>query len=156
MNYEHNKFNKAEDQCSQTIELLHDRLFLLTGKDRVLMTMYLDDGHSFRQLSQLTGCNESSISRRIRTLSSRLLNCEYITCLKNRSKFTATELTIAKHYFLLGLPMKKTAVRTQLSYYSVRKTIKRINNILNNLPHQTIRNSKQWQHTPSQKVLTGN
>jgi predicted DNA-binding protein YlxM (UPF0122 family) len=156
MNHEYKKFNILEQKNSQTIELLRNRLFLLTGKDRVLMTMYLDDGHSFRQLSQLTGCNESSIARRIRTLSSRLLNCEYITCLKNRSKFTAAELTIAKHYFLLGLPMKKIAVKTQLSYYSIRKIIKRIKYILNNLPHQTIRNSKQWQHTPSQKVLTGN
>ncbi len=156
MSNENKKFNAVLDQDPKTIELLRNRLFLLTGKDRVLMTMYLDDGHNFRQLSQLTGCNESSIARKIRTLSSRLLTCEYITCLKNRSKFTATELTIAKHYFLLGLPMKKIAVQTQRSYYSVRKTIKRINNILNNLTHQTIRNSKQWQHTPSQKVLTGN
>ena len=156
MNNKHNKFNRPEKISSQANELLRDRLCLLTGKDKLLMTMYLDDGHSFRQLSQLTGCNESSIARKIRTLSSRLLTCEYITCLRNRNKFTATELAIAKHYFLLGLPMKKIAVKMQRSYYSVRITIKRIKNILNNLTHDTIRNSKQWQHTPSQKVLTGN
>jgi predicted DNA-binding protein YlxM (UPF0122 family) len=156
MGKENKKLNAVLDQEPKTIQLLRDRLFLLTGKDRVLMTMYLEDGHNFRQISQLTGYSETSIARRIRILSSRLLNCEYITCLKNRSKFTATEMNIAKHYFLLGLPMKKIAVQMQLSYYSVRNTIKRINNILNNLTHNTTRNLKQWQHTSSQKVLTGN
>ena len=153
MNYEL-KFNKAK--YPQSNELLRSRLFLLTGKDRVLMTLFLEDGHNFSQLSQLTGHSESTIARKIHTLTERLLNCEYITCIQNRSRFTKEELSIAKHYFLLGFSMKKISFKTQRSYYRIRKTIKKINRILNTLPSRTKINPKQWQPTPSQKVLIGN
>ena len=39
------------------IELLRSRVGLLTGKDRLLMTMYLENGNTFRQYSERkAGC----------------------------------------------------------------------------------------------------
>jgi hypothetical protein len=35
-------------------------------------------------------------------------------------------MTIAKDYFLMGLSIKKMAVKQQLSYYCVRETLKKI------------------------------
>ena len=47
------------------IELLRGRLKLLTGKDRILMTMYMEKGISIRQIARLLGTTETKIARRI-------------------------------------------------------------------------------------------
>jgi len=113
------------------IDLLRGRLNLLKGKDKVLMTMYLENGSSFRQIAQLTGVSDTSIARRIHTLTERLTDGEYITCLRNRDKFTRDQMTIAKDYFLVGLSMKEIAVKRHRSCYHVRETIIKIKSILN-------------------------
>jgi len=112
------------------IDLLRSRASLLTGRDKVLMTMYLENGNSFRQMAQLSGVNETSISRRIHRLIKRLMDGEYITCIRNRERFTGIEMAIAKDYFLMGLSMKKIAAKRQLSYYCVRETLKKIRLII--------------------------
>lgn len=108
------------------IELLRSRVKLLAGKDRLLVTMYLDNNNSFRQMGRLAGVNDTSIARRIDKIIKRLIEGKYIICLRNRYKFTTTEMTIAKEYFLLGFSMKKIAKKRCWSYYRVRETIKRI------------------------------
>jgi len=120
----------AEDQYRDVIDLLIGRLELLTEKDKTLMTMYLENGNSFRQLAQVAGVSEAAIARRIRTLSARLTDGEYITCLRNRVKFSEVELSIAKDYFLTGLSTRKIAASRHCTRYSVRKTIKRIKELL--------------------------
>jgi predicted DNA-binding protein YlxM (UPF0122 family) len=108
------------------IELLRRRVNLLKEKDKLLMTMYLDNSNSCRQISRLTGVNVSSIARKIDKLSSLLLEGKYILCLHNRDKFNISELAIAKDFFLLGLPIKKIAAKRHWTYYRVYKTIKKI------------------------------
>jgi predicted DNA-binding protein YlxM (UPF0122 family) len=120
----------AEDRHRDVSDLLLGRVELLAGKDKVLMTMYLENGNSFRQLAQVLGVSEASIARRIRTLSVRLTDGEYITCLRNRDKFSAFELSIARDYFLTGLSMRKIAASRHCTRYSVRKTLKRIKELL--------------------------
>ncbi len=60
----------------------------------------------------------------------RLIDSEYITCLRNRDKFTETEMDIAKDYFLLGLSMKKIAKKHDSTYYRVRETLKKIQRLV--------------------------
>jgi predicted DNA-binding protein YlxM (UPF0122 family) len=120
----------AKNACRDRIDLLRSRLNLLTGKDKLLMTMYLENGNSFRQMARLIGVNEASIARRIHRVTKRLIDGEYITCLRNRNKFTGTELDIAKDYFLLGLSMKKIAGKRNSTYYHVRKTLKKIQRLI--------------------------
>ena len=55
------------------IELLRGRLKLLTGRDKILMTMYMEKGISIRQIARLLGTTESKIARRMRI--SRLSAC---------------------------------------------------------------------------------
>jgi DNA-binding NarL/FixJ family response regulator len=121
---------KDRNRHREQIELLRNRLNLLEGKDRVLMTMYLENGNSIRQIARLLGVCESSIARRVCRLRKRLLDGEYIYCLRNRDKFTAEEMIIAKDYFLRGLSVRKIAIKRQLSNYSVRTSIKRIKRII--------------------------
>lgn len=120
----------AKNACRDRIELLRSRASLLTGKDKLLMTMYLENGNSFRQIAQLTGVNEACIARRIYKVTKRLLDGEYITCLRNRDKLTKTEMGIAKDYFLSGLSTKKIAKKHDSTYYRVRKTLKKIQRLV--------------------------
>lgn len=132
---------KAKIKCRDEIELLYSRVSLLNGKDKLLMTMHLQQGNTFRQLAQLAGVNETTIARRIRKIKKRLINSKYITCLRNRSKFTKDELEIAREHFLMGLAMRKIAEEHQLSYYHVRKTIKKIRQVVkasNSNSHQLL------------------
>ncbi len=122
---------EAEKRRRDELDLLRSRLHLLNGKDKVLMTMYLENGSSFRQIARLTGVSDTSIARRINILTERLTDGEYITCLRNRDKFTRDQMTIAKDYFLVGLSMKEIAVKRRWSRYHVRETIIKIKSILN-------------------------
>jgi hypothetical protein len=63
-------------------------------------------------------------------VTKRLINGEYITCLRNRDKFDSGELDIAKDYFLAGLSIKKIAKKRDTTYYGVRKTLKKIQRII--------------------------
>ena len=112
------------------IELLRSRVSLLTGKDKLLMTMYLENGNTFRQLARLAGVNESNIARRIHRITKRLIDGEYITCLRNRDKFTKAEMAIAKDYFLLGLSQRKIASKRKRSFHQILKILKRIQELI--------------------------
>jgi len=121
---------KTKTEYRDRIDLLRSRVGLLAGKDKVLMTMYIENGNSFRQMARLVGVNEASIARRIHKVTKRLINGEYITCLRNRDKFSKNELDIAKDYFLAGLSMKKIAKKRDSTYYCVRKTLKKIQGLI--------------------------
>ena len=114
------------------MDLLRERVSLLTGKDKLLMTMYLENGNSVRQMAQLAGVTEASIARRIRKLTKRLLDGEYITCLRNRDRFTETEMSVAREYFLLGLSIRKIAAKRRWTYYRASRAIRKIHKILKN------------------------
>jgi len=112
------------------IDLLRSRLNLLDGRDRVMMAMYAENGNSFRQIARLLGVNDSTIGRRIHRLRRTLLDSDYITCLRQRRKFTTHQMTIARDHFLLGMSQKRIAVKRRLSLYQVRNTIETIQQIL--------------------------
>jgi len=120
---------KARNSYRDRIDLLRSRAALLIGKDKLLMTMYLENGNSFRQMARLAGVNEASIARRIYKITKRLIDGEYITCLRNRDKLTKTELVIAKDYFLLGMSIRKIATKHRSTYYHIRQTMKKIQQV---------------------------
>ena len=121
---------ETKSEFRNRIEVLRSRVDLLAGRDKILMTMYLENGNSFRQMAWLTGVNEASIARRIHKITKRLIDGEYITCLRSRDKFSREELDIAKDYFLLGLSIKKIAIKRDLTYYTGRQTVKKIQRLV--------------------------
>ncbi|MEE9370157.1 MAG: hypothetical protein V3W45_01690 [Sedimentisphaerales bacterium] len=112
------------------IELLQSRIHLLDGMDRLLMTMHLENGNSFRQIARLVGMNEASIARRIKKITKRLADGEYIKCLRSRNRFTKQELAIAKDYFLSDEPIRKIAEKRNCTYYHIHKNIERIKEVV--------------------------
>jgi len=115
-----------ERKYGSRLELLESRIELLCGKEKLLMTMYLKNGNSFYQMARLAGVNEVTIARRIHKIIKRLLDGEYITCLRNRDKFSDCEMAVAKDYFLTGLSMREIARHQRCSRYRVRQTLGKV------------------------------
>jgi predicted DNA-binding protein YlxM (UPF0122 family) len=127
--------NNIKDLYRGRIELLRSRLNLLSGMDKLLMTMYIKHGNSIRQIARIRGASETSVARRIRAITERLTDGPYIECLRNRDKLTSRQLNIAKDYYLMGLSMRRIAAKRRWSYYRVRDAIIEIRNIVN-VPHR--------------------
>lgn len=121
---------KEDGECRDKVDLIRQRLSMLSGKDKLLMTMYWENGNSLRQISRLAGSNRKSIARRINKLTKRLMEGQFIDCLRYRNKFTHSEMTIAKDYFLQGISMKKIADKRRVSFYHVRQTLEKIQQFL--------------------------
>ncbi len=124
---------EARNTYRSRIELLRSRAEMLAGRDKLLMTMYLDNGNTFRQMALLAGTSEASIARRIHRVTKRLIDSKYITCIRNRDRFTGAEMTMAKDYFLFGLSIRKIAAKRQRSFYGVRKTLKEIQRLIDEI-----------------------
>jgi transposase-like protein len=119
------------------MDVLRRRLTLLSGTDKVLMTMYLENGNSFRQIARVRGVNETSVARRVHKITTRLTDSEYITCLRNRAKLTKDQMAIAKDFFLMGLPMSKIAKTRGLSVHRVRKALMEIRSLISGAEKQS-------------------
>ena len=106
-------------------ELLRLRGTLLTGRDRALIEMYLDNGETVRRIATLAAVTPSCVARRIRTITQRLVDPTYPVCLANRQNFTTTELRIVKEYFVRGLSIQRISRRRRLSRHRIRKAIRK-------------------------------
>ena len=115
-----------ERKYGSRLELLESRIELLAGTEKLLMTMYLKNGNSFYQMARLAGVNEVTIARRIHKIIKRLLDGEYITCLRNRDKFSDCEMAVAKDYLLTGLSMRGIARHRRCSRYLVKQTLGKV------------------------------
>jgi DNA-directed RNA polymerase specialized sigma24 family protein len=113
-----------------SVDLVRQRLGLLSGKDKIMMSMYYVDGCSIRRIAGLLEMNEGSLSRRIRKISGRLLSGRYMRCLRNRRFFANSELRTAQDYYVNGQTIGQIAARMGCSYYEVRRVIERIEAIL--------------------------
>jgi predicted DNA-binding protein YlxM (UPF0122 family) len=116
----------VEAETAGRIDLLRSRAGLLRGKDSALMQMYLNGSGTLGQMARLAGVNEANVARRIHKLVRRLLDGQYITCLRSRDKFSDEQIEMARDYFVDGLPMKEIADRHETTYYEVRKTMRKI------------------------------
>lgn len=117
-------------ECRDRIDLVRSRAELLRGTDKVLATMYLENGNTFRQMAKLAGVHETTIARRVSRVVRRLAEGTYMKCLRNREKFSREELAIAKYYYLLGMSQKKVAAKRGVSYYRVNETVKKIRKVV--------------------------
>ena len=116
--------------CRDRIELLLERVRLLSGVEKVMMTMYLRNGNSFYQMAMLSGVDQSTIARRIRRISKRLMDNDYYRCLSHRGEFSKAEIDAAKDYFLYGLSLRQMAEKRGVSFYKARERISRVKEVI--------------------------
>lgn len=112
------------------VELLRGRLNLLEGREKVMMVMHVENGNSFRQIARLLGLNESTVARKIHRLSRRLVDSEYLGCLRNRDKLTTGQMALARDYFLKGLSKREIAQKKRWSRYRVSRIVDEIRGIV--------------------------
>ena len=105
------------------------RAQMLSGKDRVLMQMYLEKGHTYGQMARLLGVDETTIARRIHRLTSRLLHGEYIRRLRSRRKLNRLQAAVASDYFLEGLSQKAIAQKREVTVYQVQRALERLRSL---------------------------
>ena len=96
---------EIDNDYRQEMEIMRSRLFLLRGTDKIIMSMHIEKGISYRKIALLLGVNPTSISRRIKKIKHTLTNGIYVSCLKKQDRFTQKELSIARDYFLKKLSM---------------------------------------------------
>ena len=127
----------------EAVELLRQRASLLDGKDEALMQMCLEAGSSYSRIARLVGVNESTVSRRIRAITRRLVSGPYLQCLRNHRDLSTIEMSIAKGYYLQDLPIERIAAENGWSYYRIRTTIAKINRLV----ADSLRREHKPQHT---------
>ena len=102
----------------------------LPDPDRTLVTMYLDNANSYRQMAKLTGLNESTVARRIRKIINKLRDDRLNAVLTAGKTLTQRQKKIANDYFLRSMTLKEIAKTHRTSYYNVRKTVGSIHKTL--------------------------
>lgn len=107
-------------------ELLRRRAGVLGGRDRAILEMYFEKGSSFAQMAHVAGVSETSIARKIRRLTAKLLEGEYVRCLRRGIRLSRLERAIAKDYFVDGLSQRAIATKRDTTVYQVRKTIRKV------------------------------
>lgn len=112
-----------EPLSHERCELLRIRAELLVGQDRALMKLYLEGGNSFRRIARLTRHYPSSVARRIRRITKRLLDETYPLCLQNRAAFSVFELAVIKDHFVRGYSCDRISRRRHTSSYRIRTII---------------------------------
>ena len=122
--------SRSSTVYADRIDLLRARVDILTGRDKALMTMYLENGNTFGQMARIAGVNETTIARKINRLTRRLLNAGYITCLRNRHRLNKIEQLVARDYFIERLSQKKIARKRNVSVYAVRKALRNIQELI--------------------------
>ena len=110
----------------EMFETVRNRLNLLDGREKVIMTMYIEKGNSIRQIARLMGVDEMRISRKTQKITHNLTNGIFITCLNKRDKFSLHEMSIARDYFLNGQSIKQIADKHNWSFYRVRQKLQEI------------------------------
>lgn len=121
---------KAREFKRDQVDVLRGRLYLLDGREKAMMIMHIENGSSFRQIAKLVGLCESTVARKIHTLSRRLTDSEYIICLRNRNKLTKVQMAVARDYFLKGLSKREIAQNNDWSRYKVGRIVDEIRGIV--------------------------
>ena len=82
-------YNDISDAAEQSwksrrekLDLVRGRINLLKGREKIIMTMYLERGNSIRQIARLMGVDEMKISRKIQKLTHTLSDGVFIKCLQ--------------------------------------------------------------------------
>jgi len=138
MNIIDNNINQEEAlpkaRHRDNIELLRRRICLLDGKDKLLMSMYFENGNSCYQIARLLGVCHATISRRIQKLTEHLIGEPFQRYRQYRKQFDSEHKDIARDHFLMALSIHQIASKRKSSFYKVRTTLKEIKAIIKSNP----------------------
>ncbi len=116
--------------AAEEVQLLGRRAEILGAGDRALVLMYLEKGSCFSEIARIVGLNEANVARRIHKLVARLLDGEYITCVRHRAVLGKLNLAIAKDRLIEGLSVRQIAAKRRTTVYRVRRGLLQIQLLL--------------------------
>jgi len=116
--------------AAEEVDLLRRRAAILSRADRTLVLMYLEKGSRFSEIAQVSGLNEANVARRIHKLVGRLMDGQYITCVRHRSLLGALNVAIAKDRLIEGLSVRRIAAKRRTTTYRVRRGLVQIQLLL--------------------------
>jgi len=102
-------------------EKMLGRIDLLPGKEKAFVSLFLSS-QQFRTLAKAAGVNEATIARRLKKIAERISNDMFIAAL-TQNKMKSIKTKILKDYFIYNIPMRQIALKNNLTYYEVRKTV---------------------------------
>ena len=116
--------------AAEEAELLRRRAAILSRADRTLVLMYLEKGSRFSEIAQVSGLNEVNVARRIHKLVGRLMDGQYITCVRHRALLGTLNVAIAKDRFIEGLSVRRIVAKRRTTTYRVRRGLVQIQLLL--------------------------
>ncbi len=114
----------------EEVDLLRRRAAILSRADRTLVLMYLEKGSRFSEIAQVSGLNEANVARRINKLVGRLMDGQYITCVRHRALLGTLNVAIAKDRLIEGLSVRRIAAKRRTTIYRVRRGLVQIQLLL--------------------------
>ena len=116
--------------AAEEVDLLRRRAAILSRADRTLVLMYLEKGSRFSEIAQVSGLNEANVARRIHKLVGRLMDGQYITCVRHRALLGTLNVAIAKDRLIEGLSVRRIASKRRTTTYRVRRGLVQIQLLL--------------------------
>lgn len=116
--------------AAEEVELLRRRAEILSPADRALVLLHLEKGSRFSEIAQVTGLNEVNVGRRIHKLVGRLMDGQYITCVRHRALLGTLNVAIAKDRLIEGLSVRGIAAKRRTTTYRVRRGLVQIQLLL--------------------------
>ena len=110
----------------EMLDVLRHRKELLKGEAKLLMTMHLECGKSYRQIARIMGVSTSTIYHRIKRISKLLTGKSFHIYRDCRKQLNKQYKEIARDYFLMGLPILQIAKKHRCSRNKVRQDIEKI------------------------------
>jgi DNA-directed RNA polymerase specialized sigma subunit len=107
----------------ERMDLLRMRSGLLRVQERAILEMVFRGGYRPTHIARAMGLHPSNVSRRITKIVRRLAGGEYLSCLRQRERFSETELAMAREYYLRGRSLNAIAAKLGLSRYGVRRLL---------------------------------
>lgn len=96
---------------------------VLSGEQRALPTVILEQGSSYGQVARLSGEHASTISRRFRRLLAKLSHRTGGTAPDKTARLAPLNKAILSGYYLHGMNQSQVAARLGISRYRVRKAL---------------------------------
>jgi DNA-binding MarR family transcriptional regulator len=107
----------------ERVDLLRMRSGLLRAQERAMLEMVFRGGYRPTHIARAMGMHPSNVSRRITKIVRRLAGGEYLACLRQRERFSETELVMAREYYLRVRSLNEIAAKLGLSRYGVRQLL---------------------------------
>ena len=125
------------------VDLIRQRAAILKPADRALVMLYLDCGRRFAELAAIAGVSETTIARRTGRIIRRLLDGQYLPCLRHRDRLGPLGQAVARDHLIDGMPIHAIAVRRRITVYRVRKILNTIRRLHDQTARRTPRGTNE-------------